>query len=499
MNKMIADLQEFVNETDKRYGTRDAYRYIVANTVVNKTFKDMKKDAFSIASYFVKRGFVGKHIAIIGSTCYQWVVSFLGITCSSNVVIPIDKMLPENEILNLLVMGDVDMVFLSEEFEPMMHSIENADNGISEVISFSGTRFREILRTEHTALPKIDPNALAEILFTSGTTGLSKGVMLSQKNIVSNINDIYRMDYTKNLKKDPVVMSVLPIHHTFELTVDNLGVLYCGATVCINDKLENIVKNLNLFKPSVILIVPSIADVFYKKVMESISSGAMRRKIVMAKRINRIMKFFRIDIRRKLYKKLINRFGGELTNVIVGGAALRPEIAAAFDEFGINMYQGYGLTECAPLISANYPGANKIGSAGRPVSYMDTKIVDGEIVVKGDGVMLGYYKNPEATADAFTPDGYFRTGDLGHFDDEGYLYITGRSKNLIILDNGKNIYPEEIEGYICNLNGVKDVMVYEDKGKIAYTVVESDEKIPDTILEIIKMNENVEKILLIQV
>ena len=474
MNKMIADLQEFVNETDKLYGTRDAYRYIVANTVVNKTFKDMKKDAFSIASYFVKRGFVGKHIAIIGSTCYQWVVSFLGITCSSNVVIPIDKMLPENEILNLLVMGDVDMVFLSEEFEPMMHSIENADNGISEVISFSGTRFREILRTEHTALPKIDPNALAEILFTSGTTGLSKGVMLSQKNIVSNINDIYRMDYTKNLKKDPVVMSVLPIHHTFELTVDNLGVLYCGATVCINDKLENIVKNLNLFKPSVILIVPSIADVFYKKVMESISSGTMRRKIVMAKRINRIMKFFRIDIRRKLYKKLINRFGGDLTNVIVGGAALRPEIAAAFDEFGINMYQGYGLTECAPLISANYPGANKIGSAGRPVSYMDTKIVDGEIVVKGDGVMLGYYKNPEATADSFTPDGYLRTGDLGHFDDEGYLYITGRSKNLIILDNGKNIYPEEIEGYICNLNGVKDVMVYEDKGKIAAAIQPTD-------------------------
>lgn len=474
MNKMIADLQEFLDETNKRYGTRDAYRYIVADTVVNKTFKQLRDDSYSVASWFVKRGFSGKHIAIIGSTCYQWVISFLGITCSGNVVIPIDKMLPENEILNLLVMGDVDMVFLSEEFETMMHPIENADNGISEVISFSGTRFREILRTGHTALPKIDPNALAEILFTSGTTGLSKGVMLSQKNIVSNINDIYRMDYTQNLKKNPVVMSVLPIHHTFELTVDNLGVLYCGATVCINDKIENIVKNLQLFKPSVILIVPSIADVFYKKVMESISSGKMRRKITLARRINRFFKFFKIDVRRKLYKKLLNRFGGDLTNVIVGGAALRPEIAAAFDEFGINMFQGYGLTECAPLIAANYPGANKFGSVGRPVSYMDTKIDNGEIVVKGDGVMLGYYKNPDATREAYTEDGYLRTGDLGNFDDEGYLYITGRSKNLIILDNGKNIYPEEIEGYISNINGVKDVMVYENKGKIAAAIQPTD-------------------------
>ena len=470
MNKMIADLQEFLVETNKKYGTRDAYRYIVTGNVVSKTFKDLKDDSYAVASWFVKRGFSGKHIAIIGSTCYQWVTAFLGITCSGNVVIPIDKMLPENEILNLLVMGDVDMVFISEEFETMMHTIENADNKINEVISFSGTRFREILRTPHTELPKIDPNALAEILFTSGTTGVSKGVMLSQKNIVSNVNDIYRMDYTQNLKKNPVVMSVLPIHHTFELTVDNLGVLYCGATVCINDKIENIVKNMQMFKPSVILIVPSIADVFYKKVMDSISTGKMRRKINFAKKVNRFFRFFKIDIRRKLYKKLLDRFGGDLTNVIVGGAALRPEIAAAFDEFGINMYQGYGLTECAPLIAANYPGANKFGSVGRPVSYMDTKIDNGEIVVRGDGVMLGYYKNTAATRDSFTDDGYLRTGDLGHFDEEGYLYITGRSKNLIILDNGKNIYPEEIEGYISNLNGVKDVMVYENKGKIAAAI-----------------------------
>lgn len=470
MNKIIVDLQEYVKEIAKVYGDRDAYKYIVEDTVVSKTFNDFQKDIDAIASWFVKKGIIGKHIAIIGSSSYHWVATFLGIACSANVVIPIDKMLSQEEMLNLLVMGDADIVFLSEEFEPMMRTIEEADNQVSEVFSFSGTRFREILRTEKVELPKIDPNALAEILFTSGTTGVSKGVMLSQRNIVANINDIYRMDYAQNVKGNPVVMSVLPIHHTFELTVDNLGVLYCGATVCINDKLENIVANLNRFKPSVLLAVPTIAEIFHKKVMQGIASGPSAKYVSVAKKINRLFKFFKIDISRHLYRPILNKFGGNLTNVIVGGAALRAEIAEDFDEFGVNMYQGYGLTECAPLISANYPKENKFGSVGKPVSYMDVKIENDEILVKGDGVMLGYYKNPQATEEAFTKDGWLKTGDLGYFDNDGYLYITGRSKNLIILDNGKNIYPEELEAKIATIDGIKDVMVYENEGKICAAI-----------------------------
>ena len=465
INKII-DLQDFVRRIAREYGSRDAYRYLEEGEVVSKTYRELEKDVNAIATWLVKSGCSGKHIAIIGSTSYYWLATFLGVTCSVNVIVPIDKMLPENEMLNLLVMGDVDMVFLSPEHEEMQHLIETAENRVTEVVSFSGTKYKDILCTEALELPKIDPDALAEILFTSGTTGVSKGVMLSQKNIVSNINDIYEMNIMQNIKCDPIVMSVLPIHHTYELTVDNLGMLCRGAVICINDKLENIVQNLNRFKPAVILVVPAIAEAFYKKVTEGIATGPNKRKVAIAKKICGALNVVKIDARRKLFKSLLNKFGGNLTNIVVGGAALRPEVAEVFEEFGVNMYQGYGPTECAPLVATNCPQENKIGSVGKPVSYMEVKFDNGEILVKGDGVMLGYYKNPEATAEVMTEDGWFRTGDLGYLDDEGYLYITGRCKNLIILDNGKNIYPEELETALMTVEGVKDVMVYENKGKL---------------------------------
>lgn len=469
MKKMLVDLQEFINEIARLYGERKAYRYFVEDTIVSKTFQELKQDVDAVASWLVQKGWRRKHIGILGSSSYSWIVTFLGITNSDNVVIPLDRMLPEEELLNLLNMGDVEAVFLSEEFEPMIKTIREQDNRVTDIISFSDTVYREILRTPSVSLPGLDPDAMTEILFTSGTTGTSKGVVLSQKNIVSNINEICRMDFTQNLKTNPVVMSVLPIHHTFELTVDNLGCLYSGATICINDKLENIVANLNRFQPAVILVVPTIAEIFYKKVMEGIESGGKKRKIAFAKKCNKALHSLKIDARRQLYKSLLDKFGGNLTNIVVGGAALRSEVAEAFEEFGINMYQGYGLTECAPLVASNYPGKNRFGSVGLPVSYMQLKIENQEILIKGDGVMLGYYKNPEATAEAIQ-DGWFHTGDLGYLDGDGYLYITGRSKNLIILDNGKNVYPEELEEYIMTVPGIKDVMVYDDNGKISAIV-----------------------------
>ena len=469
MAKQLVDLQDFVNEITKLYGDRDVYRYKQNGQTVSKTYKQFERDINAVAGWMLGRGWSRRHVAILGGSSYAWVVTFLAICVSDNVAVPIDRLLPAEDILNLMVMGDVDYVFLDEEFEVLMSQILEADNQVTEVFSFAGSRYREMLRSEKCKLPPINVDAMTEILFTSGTTGRSKGVMISQRNIISNINDIRRMDYAQNVTGEPVVMSVLPIHHTFELTVDNLGVMYSGATICINDKLENIVSNLQEYKPAVINVVPAIAEVFYKKVMEATSTGSTKRKLSTAKKINHVMSAMKFDVRRKLYKSLLERFGGNLTNVVVGGAALRPEIVECFAEYGINVYQGYGLTECAPLVAANYPYHNKAGSVGKIVGYMEAKTIDGEICVKGPGVMLGYYKNEEATKEAIV-DGWFHTGDLGYIDDDGYLFITGRSKNLIILDNGKNIYPEELEELVRRIEGVKECMVFNDEGRLSVLI-----------------------------
>ncbi len=493
MSKKLVDLQDFVKEIARLYGERDAYRYLVDDVVMHKTYLELKRDVVAAASWMHKQGWQRKHIGILGGSSYSWIVAFLGIEISDNIVIPLDNMLPKQELSELFKMGDIEVLFISKEFQPMAQSILEGDNPITTVICFEDAIWKTMLQTRPVELPSVNPEVCSEILFTSGTTGISKGVELSQKNIVSNINDIRRMDFAQNVKGDPIVMSVLPIYHTFELTVDNLGVLYCGATVCINDKLENIVANMQRFRPAVILIVPTIAEVFYKKIMESMESGKNKRKAAFAKKCNRTLGKMKIDARRTLYKSVLAKLGGNLTNIVVGGAALRPEIGEAFEEFGIHMYQGYGLTECAPLVAANYPDNNKYGSVGQPVSYMKVKIVDQEILVKGDGVMRGYYKNPQATAEAIQ-DGWFHTGDLGYQDGDGYLYITGRSKNLIILDNGKNIYPEELEGYIMKVPGVKDVMVYDDNGKISALVLPTrpgDNALAKEIKQgIRKINEN---------
>lgn len=493
MSKKLVDLQDFVKEIARLYGERDAYRYLVDDVVMHKTYLELKRDVVAAASWMHKQGWQRKHISILGGSSYSWIVAFLGIEISDNIVIPLDNMLPKQELSELFKMGDIEVLFISKEFQPMAQSILEGDNPITTVICFEDAIWKTMLQTRPVELPSVNPEACSEILFTSGTTGISKGVELSQKNIVSNINDIRRMDFAQNVKGDPIVMSVLPIYHTFELTVDNLGVLYCGATVCINDRLENIVANMQRFRPAVILIVPTIAEVFYKKITESMESGKNKRKAAFAKKCNRTLGKMKIDARRTLYKSVLAKLGGNLTNIVVGGAALRPEIGEAFEEFGIHMYQGYGLTECAPLVAANYPDNNKYGSVGQPVSYMKVKIVDQEILVKGDGVMRGYYKNPQATAEAIQ-DGWFHTGDLGYQDGDGYLYITGRSKNLIILDNGKNIYPEELEGYIMKVPGVKDVMVYDDNGKISALVLPTrpgDNALAKEIKQgIRKINEN---------
>ncbi len=470
MTDNFVTIKEFVDEIGKKYADNIAYRFFREEVIEDRTYTNLRNDAFSLASFFVSKKFVNKHIAILGGTSYEWVVSFLAVIMSGNIVVPIDKMLLEKEMMFLFEQGDVDVILYDEEFEQIAKDAKKGIKKVKNIYCMLSEDFAEALKTKEVELPETDPDALAEILFTSGTTGVSKGVMLSQTNIVNNIIEIRRKDYASNVAGQPVVLSVLPIHHTFELTVDNLGILAYGVTICINDKLENIAANMNLFKPSVILIVPAIAETLYKKVKDAMNTPSTARKMKGGQKLVDAAKVLKMDVRRSVYKQLLDKFGGNLTNVVVGGAALRPEICELFDKFGINVYQGYGLTECAPLVASNDPGNNKVGSVGKCVSYMEAKTINGEIVVKGPGVMLGYYKNEEATAEAIK-DGWFYTGDLGYIDEDGYIFITGRSKNIIILDNGKNIYPEELEDKIITIEGVKDVFVYADKGRLCTLIL----------------------------
>ncbi|MBO4702015.1 MAG: AMP-binding protein [Lachnospiraceae bacterium] len=469
MSDNFNTIKEFTDEIYEKYSDNIAYRFFRDEVITDRTYKELRNDVYALASSFVGSGYKSKHIAILGGTSYEWIVSFLAVIISGNVVVPIDKMLLKKEMLYLFEAGDVDVILYDEEFEETALEAKKTIKKVKKVHCLLGEDFQGFLKTKEVEMPETNPGKVCEILFTSGTTGVSKGVMISQTNIIVNLKEIHRLDFASNVSGPKVVLSVLPVHHTFELTVDNLGILCYGATICINDSIENIAANINTFKPAVMLIVPAIAEALYKKIKDAMNDSKTARKINNGKRIVKMAGVVGMDVRRSIYKSLLDKFGGNLTNIVVGGAALRPEICECFALFGINVFQGYGLTECAPLVCANCPTANKIGSVGKPV-YCEVKTVDCEIAVKGDNVMLGYYKNEEATNEVIK-DGWFYTGDLGYFDEEGYLFITGRSKNVIILDNGKNIYPEELEEKIMVIDGVKDVFVYGDKGRLCALVL----------------------------
>ncbi len=473
MEKMT--LKDYVDYI-AQYEDKIAYRFLTYGNVTEKTYRRLADDSRRIASHFAKNGVFGQHIAILGSASYDWITAYLGITISGNVAVPLDKMLPTEEICNLIRMGDVDKLFVSPEFDEKIDEYSESSEKLTEIIPFDSKKFKEIRKTEFAELPEIDENALAELIFTSGTTGTGKGVMLSHKNLTSNVQNIIPCGFNK--QTPAVVMSVLPIHHTYELTVNNLCVLYAGATICINDSLENIIKNMQLFKPTLMLVVPMMADLFAKKIRDALSDPVQSKKFKAGLGLCKGLKKVGINAEHQIFAQIHKKFGGRMKRLLVGGAPLHDETAEILQKIGLEVYQGYGMTEVAPVISTNSPDyGNKIGSVGKLIPNTEARIKDGEIQIKSPSVMLGYYKNPEATAEAFD-EGWLKTGDLGYIDDDGFIFITGRKKNLIILDNGKNIYPEELEEHLNEIECIKEAMVYQHKGKICAMVqlVSSTEK-----------------------
>ena len=473
----FSTMRQMLELADSRAGEKNAFMYFDKKEVKSVTYHEFVSTTEYLGTALADMGFSASHIANIGENSYKWVVVYLTALKSAGVYVPIDKELPLEDMIHVVNDSESEIIFYSKKFEKIfMENLSKFPNikyfiGLSrdedegeflayDLLVKKGKELYDSGNREYTKL-KSDENALKMLVYTSGTTGNSKGVMLTEHNLVNSV--YYGLQVSTVYER---CLSVLPYHHTYEAVCGILVALHHHSTICINDRLTHVLKNLQYFKPDYMYLVPAFAELFYKKIQASLKEQKKDKLIKVMFSVSNALLKVGIDIRRKLFKQIIDNFGGNLVKIVCGGAAIRPEVGEFFDSIGIYLINGYGITECSPLVSANREECNNCSTVGIPLPCIELKFDDidsdgiGEICVKGDVVMKGYYKQPELTKEVLSDDGWFKTGDYGKLSKEGFLVITGRKKNLIVLKNGKNIYPEEIEAYIQAIPYVKEVVVY---------------------------------------
>ena len=472
-------------------GEKPAFRYPVGKAYETLSYGDFGAEVMAIAAGLDKFGLSGKRIAVIGETSHWWVASYIATIATGGAIIPMDKELATEEIEGFLAGVEAEAIFYAGSFnKKIAHAIE-AHPSLRVFIPFEPTEGEEgekllplakLIETGKEALaagyalPDRDDKDLAVMLFTSGTTGTSKCVMLCEHNIIATANAACA---SVNFSGDDRTLSVLPLHHTYEMTILVASMMY-GIQIGINDSLRNLMRNIAEIKPTALVLVPLFVNTIYKRIWDSAKKRGKDKLLRRMIPVSNAMKKVGLDLRRKLFKSVLDAFGGELRKIICGGAPLNPEMVKNFYAFGIQICEGYGITECSPLISVSPYFAQKRGSVGPAVPCCEARIADaapgdkgfdeGEIQVKGENVMLGYYNNDEANAGAFTEDGWYRTGDVGYMDEDGYIYITGRLKSVIVLENGKNVFPEEIEEYLEEIEEIAECVVVGRKGDDGETV-----------------------------
>jgi len=481
---IFRDFREMTENVAKKYPDRIAISYKKdprdAETV-NVTYSEARDFIRNMGTELISLGCRDKKVALVGESSYEWVCTYFSLMSIGAIVVPVDKDLPAEEIADIMNFAECEFIIYSLAVEEKINDIRTKTSSLKTCICMDDTNLEKALRLYDIVERgkekflngdnsyydyEIDIERMATIVFTSGTTGKGKGVMLSQKNITLDMtNGMYNFAIT------PKTMSVLPPHHTYCSTVVFVGHFSQGSTIYISSGLKHIMNEMKEQQPQHLILVPLFIETMYKKIW---STAEKNGKADMLRRMIIISNFIRkcgIDLRRKIFKSILDNLGGKLEMIISGGASLNQDIIDFFDSIGIVLLNGYGITECSPLVSCNRNKYQKKGSVGIPIVGEKLKIKDpdengeGEICVKGPNVMLGYYKDPEATKAAFDEEGYFKTGDYGKLDDEGWLYITGRIKNIIILSNGKNVYPEEIESEILRIYGVSEVIVYAGESK----------------------------------
>ena len=519
------DLKEMLQKSGEKYGDRPAYIFKTENPEEFKeiTHKEFRDEINSLGTSLINMGLKDKRIADISENRYEWGVAYLAIVTGTGIVVPLDKALPDNEIENLIIRSEVEAIFYSKKYDEIMNKIRKQGNtNVNYFISMDLEEEtdgiyseRELIKEGKERLEngdtrfvdaKINNEEMGIMLFTSGTTAMSKAVMLSHKNICSNLIDIASVI---TINENDRFLSFLPLHHTFECTVGFLYPISKGSCIAFCEGIRHIADNIKEYKITAMISVPILFENMYKKVMKSIEKKGKLDTVKKGIKISQILLKFGIDIRKKLFKEIHDNLGGKVRLFVAGGAALDPEAEKGFNELGFTMYQGYGLTESSPVIAAEDDKYRRLGSIGKAFPSLDVKIVDaneegvGELVAKGPSMMLGYYNNEEATKETIDEEGWLHTGDLARIDKDGYIFISGRKKFVIVLKNGKNIYPEELETLINKIEGVKESFVYgkpEDDGdyKICTKVVydkeickeiyntENEEEIKDIIWKEIK-------------
>lgn len=518
----VTDLKDMLNKTRNLYGEKIGYKVKLNEgeyeTYTHSEIRDMIN---YLGTALINLGLKDKRIAVIGENRYEWELSYLSVVCGTGIVVPLDKSLPANELEELIERSEVEAIFYSKPYEEIVEKIKYSEkNKLKHLISMDTKIHTEGIYSQKELIEqgkelvekgdksfidaKINPEEMSIMLFTSGTTSKSKVVALSHKNMVSNVMDFASiLDVNSNDR----ILSFLPLHHVFECTVGMLYSLYIGAERAFCQGIRHILENLNEYKTTFAAFVPAIYENMYKNIIKNLEKQG---KLEVVKKLMNENKYKTMTEKKEVFKEIHNIFGGNIKLFISGAAALDPEVEEAFRDWGINLCQGYGLTETSPVIGVETNENFRVGSIGKALPHIEAKIEDanedgmGELVVKGPNVMLGYYNDEKATKEVLN-NGWFRTGDLAKIDEDEYIFICGRKKSVIVLKNGKNIFPEEMEALVNKIEGVKESFIFgkqqsEDKEDIkihakiifdreiikeAYKV-EKDEEIYDVLLDKIK-------------
>ncbi len=488
----LDNLKEMLNQSAQLFGEKAAFflNNKVRNDAQSISYSRFKSDVDAFGTALLSLGLKDKCIAVISENRYEWCVAYLAIAGGTGVVVPIDRELNISEVENIIRRCDADAIIYSGKYDDSMQKLAASDISIKHFINMDAKHNSDLYLSFDLLMgvgkeligegvndfieAEIDADSMAALLFTSGTTGLAKGVMLSHRNICSNIVSVRS---TVFVGPEDTSLSILPLHHTYECTIGFLAFIYSGATIAFNEGLKYIAKNLTEVRPTLLVVVPLILENLYKKIWaqagkKRFGKTKLRIALFIATMLNSI---FHVDITKKIFKQIHDVLGGQLRLILTGAAAIDPEVSRGFRRMGIKVLQGYGLTECAPLVTGNRDLEFRDNSVGKPLPGIEVKINNpdsngiGEILVKGQNVMLGYYKDFLETGKNIV-QGWFHTGDLGKVDKWGYVYITGRSKNIIITNNGKNVYPEELEAAINKSPCVQESLV---SGELDHTTGET--------------------------